>query len=86
MKDAIRTVNHISLNGKEEVRVNVCVFNNKTEPCPSSLREGTVCRRGDQTAFHFDNLPNRTVALMEESRMTMTTKNDYTNLHGGGLV
>ncbi|KAM3180374.1 hypothetical protein ACTXT7_016400 [Hymenolepis weldensis] len=44
---------------------------------------GTVCRRGDQTAFHFDNLLNRTVALMEEPRIMMTTKNDYKNLLGG---
>lgn len=42
-----------------------------------------IGRRGDQTAFHFDNLLNRTVALMEEPRITMTTKNDYKNLLGG---
>ncbi|VDO06316.1 unnamed protein product [Rodentolepis nana] len=31
----------------------------------------------------FDNLLNRTVALMEEPRITMTTKNDFKNLLGG---
>ncbi|VDO06319.1 unnamed protein product [Rodentolepis nana] len=49
----------------------------------SHLTIGTVCRRGDQTAFHFDNLLNRTVALMEEPHITMTTKNDFKNLLGG---
>ncbi|VDO15942.1 unnamed protein product [Rodentolepis nana] len=37
---------------------------------------GTVCRRGDQTAFHFDNLLSRTVALMDEPRVTTAAKND----------
>nr|CDS33272.1 non capsid protein NS 1 [Hymenolepis microstoma] len=46
----------------------------------SHLILGPVCRRGDQTAFHFDNLPNRTVALMGKPRITMITKNDYVSL------
>nr|CDS35281.1 non capsid protein NS 1 [Hymenolepis microstoma]CUU98331.1 non capsid protein NS 1 [Hymenolepis microstoma] len=50
----------------------------------SHLTLGTVCRRGYQTAFHFDNLVNRTVALMEELRITMITRNDYKCLLGGG--
>ncbi|VUZ55378.1 unnamed protein product [Hymenolepis diminuta] len=41
----------------------------------SHLRFGAICRRTDQTAFHFDNLLNRTVALMGEPRITMTIKN-----------
>nr|CDS32224.1 non capsid protein NS 1 [Hymenolepis microstoma]CUU98108.1 non capsid protein NS 1 [Hymenolepis microstoma] len=53
-------------------------------PITSHLTLATACCRGDQTAFHFDNLLNRTVALMEESRNTMITRNDYKCLLGGG--
>ncbi|VUZ51798.1 unnamed protein product [Hymenolepis diminuta] len=53
-----------------------------TKVLTSYLAVGTVCRYGDQTAFHFDNLLNRTVVLMEEPRITMTIFNDYKNLSG----
>lgn len=36
-----------------------------------------------QNAFHFDNLQNRTVTLMEVPYITMTIKNDYRCLLGG---
>nr|CDS30832.1 non capsid protein NS 1 [Hymenolepis microstoma] len=44
---------------------------------------GIVCQRGEQKAFHFENLLNRTVALIEEPLITIETKNDYKCLLGG---
>nr|CUU98512.1 hypothetical transcript [Hymenolepis microstoma] len=76
---------------KKTTKVNTLCFKGPTNTgktllaglITSHLTLGTVCRRGDQTAFHFDNLLNRTVAVMEEPRITMTTKNDYKCLLGG---
>ncbi|VUZ56231.1 unnamed protein product [Hymenolepis diminuta] len=49
----------------------------------SHLTVGTINRRGDQSQFHFDNLLNRTVGVMEVPRITNATKNDFKALLGG---
>ncbi|KAM3171139.1 hypothetical protein ACTXT7_017222 [Hymenolepis weldensis] len=81
----------VNIMDKRTKKVNTLCFKGQTNTgkkllanlITSHLTLGTVCRRGDQTAFHFDNLLNRSVALMEEPRITMTTKNDYKCLLGG---
>nr|CDS30831.1 non capsid protein NS 1 [Hymenolepis microstoma] len=81
----------IAIMEKKTTKANTLCFKSQTNTgktllanlITSHLTVGTVCRRGDQTAFHFDNLLNRTAALMEEPRITMTTKNDYKCLFGG---
>ncbi len=44
---------------------------------------GTVSRRGEQSAFVFDNLLDSAVALMEEPRIVNATVNDFKYLLGG---
>nr|CUU97699.1 hypothetical transcript [Hymenolepis microstoma] len=81
----------VQIMDKKTAKINTLCFQGQTNTgktllanlITSHLLIGTVCRRGDQTAFHFDNLLNRTVALMEEPRITIGAKNDYKCLLGG---
>lgn len=44
---------------------------------------GTASRRGDQTNFHLENLLHKTIAVMEEPRITGITVDDFKQLLGG---
>nr|CDS30612.1 nonstructural protein 1 [Hymenolepis microstoma] len=71
----------INIMDKRSTKMNTLCFKGQTNAgktlcanlITSHLTLGTVCRRGYQTAFHFDNLLNRTAALMEEPRIAMIT-------------
>nr|CDS34279.1 non capsid protein NS 1 [Hymenolepis microstoma]CUU98103.1 non capsid protein NS 1 [Hymenolepis microstoma] len=79
------------MDRKKTTKVNSLCFKGQTNTGKKLLANfitphltlGTVCRRGDRTAFHFDNLLNRTVTLMEEPKITTTTKSAYKCLLGG---
>lgn len=49
----------------------------------SEYNYGTVQRSGDQSQFFLQNLIKKTVALMEEPRITPITVNDFKQLLGG---
>ncbi|VUZ48119.1 unnamed protein product [Hymenolepis diminuta] len=67
-----------------ENRSNVSVKSNESiENEEEKEQVGTINRRGDQSRFHFDNLLNRTVGVMEVPRITYATKNDFKALLGG---
>lgn len=44
---------------------------------------GTASRRGDQTNFHLENLLFKSIAVMEEPRITGITADDFKQLLGG---
>lgn len=44
---------------------------------------GTASRRGDQTNFHMENLLHKSIAVMEEPRITGVTVDDFKQLLGG---
>lgn len=87
--DFIRCV-HCIMNKVEERR-NALVIEGPTTTGKSLMLKlicsnynyGTVQRSGDHSQFFLQNLVNKTVALMEEPRITAITVNDFKELLGG---
>ncbi|VUZ38810.1 unnamed protein product [Hymenolepis diminuta] len=81
----------IDIMDKRSAKVNTLCFYGETNTgktmlitlITSHLTVGTINRRGDKSQFHFDNLLNRTVGVMEEPRITNVTKNDFKALLDG---
>lgn len=89
IKDFVKKVENIF--DKKKDKINGIVLEGPTNTGKSLLCNlliypytyGTASRRGDQTNFHLENLLHKSIAVMEEPRITGITVDDFKQLLGG---
>lgn len=81
----------IDILDKKHTKINAFILEGPTNTGKSLLCNliikpytyGTASRRGDQTNFHMENLLHKSIAVMEEPRITGITVDDFKQLLGG---